>query len=107
MANKQPERTIEAQSAFASTLINDVEKSTPEGPSHDIIVSIKPQPGTDAVYAAKSALLNQALQDVGMGRYQWLLVLVTSVGWFLDSVCPYSSLLTLQKTQLCTDNGGV
>jgi hypothetical protein len=24
--------------------------------------------------------------DVGMGKYQWLLLLMTGVGWFLDSV---------------------
>lgn len=86
MPDKQPEG-IEAQSAFASTLINDIEKTAPEESCRKIALSIKPQPGTDAVYASKSALLSQALQDLGMGRYQWFLVIVTSVGWFLSSVC--------------------
>ena len=86
MLGKQPEG-IEAQSAVASTLINDIEKTVPEGSCQKITLPIKPQPGTDAVYAAKSALLSQALQDLGMGRYQWFLVLATSVGWFLSSVC--------------------
>lgn len=88
MADKQP-GGIEAQSAFASTLITDIEKSTPEASSQKRVMPIVPQPGTDAVYAAKSTLLSQALQDLGMGRYQWSLVLVTSVGWFLSSVCKY------------------
>ncbi|KAL4893258.1 major facilitator superfamily domain-containing protein [Aspergillus ambiguus] len=89
------ERNIEAQSAFASTLVADVEKSirTKElGPSKAypdataITVSTPDnQAGGNAVYAAKARLLNQALMDMGMGRYQWFLFIITSVGWFLDS----------------------
>ncbi|RHZ47811.1 uncharacterized protein CDV56_101323 [Aspergillus thermomutatus] len=41
--------------------------------------------GSGAVYAAKAQVLNKALLDLGMGRYQWLLFLITSIGWFLDS----------------------
>lgn len=44
------------------------------------------QPGGDDVYDAKVKLLNEALLDMGMGRYQWLLTVVTGLGWFLDSV---------------------
>lgn len=97
--DKQPEG-IEAQSAFASTLINDTEKSTPEGSSRKRVVSVKAQPCMDAVYAAKSTLLSQALQDLGMGRYQWFLALVTSVGWFLSSVCFYSLYFLISKLVL-------
>lgn len=91
------ERNIEAQSAFASTLVADVEKAPhpKESPSDrphtnvygSTIDTPTSQAGTDAVYAAKAALLNQALLDMGMGLYQWLLFVITSVGWFLDSVC--------------------
>jgi len=94
MSDKQSE-VIEAQSAFSSTLINDMETPTPEGSARKRIMSIEPHPGTDAVCAAKSALLSQALQDLGMGRHQWFLVLVTCIGWFLDSVCLYSAHLSL------------
>ncbi|RAL07267.1 sugar transporter [Aspergillus homomorphus CBS 101889] len=89
------ERNIEAQSAFASTLVADVEKtphskaSLSDGPHTNVYGSAIDTPtsqaGTDAVYAAKAALLNQALLDMGMGRYQWLLFVITSVGWLLDS----------------------
>ncbi|RAH81138.1 MFS general substrate transporter [Aspergillus japonicus CBS 114.51] len=89
------ERNIEAQSAFASTLVADVEKAPhpKESPSDrphtnvygSTIDTPTSQAGTDAVYAAKAALLNQALLDMGMGLYQWLLFVITSVGWFLDS----------------------
>jgi MFS family permease len=49
--------------------------------------------GTDAVFAAKAQLLNQALLDIGMGKYQWLIFLMTGVGWFLDSVGCFRDLL--------------
>ncbi|PWY80749.1 MFS general substrate transporter [Aspergillus sclerotioniger CBS 115572] len=88
------ERNIEAQSAFASTLVHDVEKAHPKEVPADrphtnvygsAIDTAPSQAGTDAVYAAKAALLNQALMDMGMGLYQWILFIITSVGWFLDS----------------------
>jgi hypothetical protein len=33
------------------------------------------------IYQAKAPVLNDALQDVGMGRYQWGLFVVTGFGW--------------------------
>ncbi|GME44800.1 putative sugar transporter [Neofusicoccum parvum] len=48
------------------------------------------QPGGDDVYDAKVKLLNEALLDMGMGRYQWLLTVVTGLGWFLDSFWMFS-----------------
>ncbi|PYI08750.1 MFS general substrate transporter [Aspergillus sclerotiicarbonarius CBS 121057] len=89
------DRNIEAQSAFASTLVQDVEKAPhpkevpADRPHTNVYGSTIDTPtsvaGTDAVYAAKAALLNQALMDMGMGLYQWILFIITSVGWFLDS----------------------
>jgi hypothetical protein len=95
-----PTRNVEAQSAFASTLVNDVEKGgsskmgiRPEKEHRTIFgLSIKTpgsHAGTDAVFASKAQLLNAAMLDVGMGKYQWLLFLMTGVGWFLDSVSTF------------------
>ncbi|CAI7657731.1 unnamed protein product [Penicillium crustosum] len=92
----RPARNFEAQSAFASTLINDVEKAGPSKISevpdkqHKSLLGLTIEtpnihPGSDAVFAAKVQLLNQALLDMGMGLYQWMLFLMTGVGWFLDS----------------------
>ncbi|KAJ5719967.1 hypothetical protein N7493_006845 [Penicillium malachiteum] len=92
----RPHRNIEAQSAFASTLVNDVEKAEPSKygvrseQEHKNLLGLKintpeTHAGTDVVFAAKSQLLNQAMLDVGMGKYQWFLFLMTGVGWFLDS----------------------
>lgn len=87
---------IEAQSAFASTLVADVEKAPlPKHSSTDTVYrnlygsaieTPETHAGADVVFAAKAQLLNKALLDLGMGRYQWFLWLITSTGWFLDSV---------------------
>lgn len=95
---KTQKKPVDAESAFgASTLMTDVEKQRPtqvaSGKKRSgnlfrsaINTSATGTSGLDPVYAAKSQLLNEALLDIGMGRYQWLLVLVTGVGWFLDNV---------------------
>ncbi|KAJ5461090.1 uncharacterized protein N7458_002642 [Penicillium daleae] len=91
-----PHRRVEAQSVLASTLVDDVVKA---GPSKTIFQSEKQHKsllglnvatpnshaGTDAAFAAKIQLLNQALLDIGMGKYQWLIFLMTGMGWFLVS----------------------
>ncbi|KAL7278526.1 hypothetical protein ACG7TL_007525 [Trametes sanguinea] len=42
----------------------------------------------DPVYQAKARVLNAAIQDIGMGKYQWWLFAVAGFGWFADSVWP-------------------
>ncbi|RDX40469.1 MFS general substrate transporter [Lentinus brumalis] len=42
----------------------------------------------DPVYQAKARLINSALQEMGMGKYQWWLFAVAGFGWFADSVWP-------------------
>ncbi|KAI0087699.1 MFS general substrate transporter [Irpex rosettiformis] len=42
----------------------------------------------DPVYQAKARLLNAAIQEIGMGKYQWYLFIVAGFGWFADSVWP-------------------
>jgi hypothetical protein len=36
----------------------------------------------DPVYKAKAHALNEAIQEIGMGRYQWYLWIVAGFGWF-------------------------
>jgi hypothetical protein len=40
----------------------------------------------DPLYQAKAQLLNDAIQEIGMGRYQWHLFVVAGFGWFSDNV---------------------
>ncbi|KAL1937935.1 hypothetical protein VTO73DRAFT_12685 [Trametes versicolor] len=42
----------------------------------------------DPVYQAKARVLNAAIQEIGMGKYQWGLFAVAGFGWFADSVWP-------------------
>nr|VWO96261.1 Pi-transporter A-1 [Ganoderma boninense] len=42
----------------------------------------------DPVYQAKARVLNAALQEIGMGKYQWWLFAVAGFGWFADSCWP-------------------
>lgn len=42
----------------------------------------------DPLYHAKAQLLNDAIQDIGMGRYQWHLFFVAGFGWLSDNVLP-------------------
>ncbi|KAH9976863.1 MFS general substrate transporter [Lactifluus volemus] len=49
----------------------------------------------DPVYRAKAKVLNQALQEIGMGKYQWGLFIVTGFGWLSDSVWPLATGLIL------------
>ncbi|KAF8654757.1 hypothetical protein AX16_003412 [Volvariella volvacea WC 439] len=49
----------------------------------------------DPVYQAKARILNDAIQEIGMGRYQYMLFVVAGFGWFADSVWPLISGLIL------------
>ncbi|KAI0260637.1 MFS general substrate transporter [Gloeopeniophorella convolvens] len=42
----------------------------------------------DPVYAAKAKVLNDALQEIGMGKYQWYLFVVAGFGWLSDNLWP-------------------
>lgn len=47
-----------------------------------------PQGTLDPVYEAKARVLNRAIQEVGMGRYQWELFVVVGFGWASDNLWP-------------------
>lgn len=40
----------------------------------------------DPVYAAKARVLNKAIQEIGMGRYQWQLFIVIGFGWAMVGI---------------------
>ncbi|KAG1719613.1 hypothetical protein EDB19DRAFT_1647952, partial [Suillus lakei] len=37
----------------------------------------------EAVYQAKARILNDALQEIGMGKYPWYLFVVAGFGWIM------------------------
>lgn len=38
----------------------------------------------DSAYDRKSKVINKAIQDIGMGRYQWQLFMLCGMGWLAD-----------------------
>ncbi|POR31849.1 Putative MFS-type transporter PB1E7.08c [Tolypocladium paradoxum] len=52
------------------------------------------QRGHWSEYEIKSKLINKAIQDIGMGRYNWQLFILCGFGWFADN-------LWLQGVSLC------
>lgn len=43
--------------------------------------------GHDSAYDRKSQVVNKAIQDIGMGSYQWQLFTLCGFGWFADNLC--------------------
>ncbi|CAI7607072.1 unnamed protein product [Penicillium manginii] len=49
----------------------------------------------DSTYRAKADVLNRAIQEIGMGRYQWQLFVVIGFGWASDNLWPIVTSLIL------------
>ncbi|KAJ8591671.1 MFS general substrate transporter [Rhizopogon salebrosus TDB-379] len=72
-----------------------VEKSYHDGEKEDRGDGVKTQTldiftddSLDPVYKAKARILNDALQEIGMGKYQWFLFVVAGFGWLSDNLWP-------------------
>ncbi|KAI9066823.1 MFS general substrate transporter [Trametes sanguinea] len=66
----------------------DVEAPAINVETHDIF---EDDSGVDPVYQAKARILNDAIQEIGMGKYQWYLFIVAGFGWFSDNLWPVSN----------------
>ncbi|KAK8187509.1 sugar transporter [Phyllosticta capitalensis] len=53
--------------------------------------------GIDTAYDRKSKVINRAIQDIGMGRYQWELFVLCGFGWLADNLWLQGVALTLTK----------
>ncbi|KAH3306740.1 hypothetical protein KXV87_008628 [Aspergillus fumigatus] len=51
--------------------------------------------GHDTAYDRKSKVINRAIQDIGMGRYQWELFCLCGFGWLADNLWLQGVALTL------------
>lgn len=61
--------------------------------------------GHDSTYDRKSKVINKALIDIGMGKYQWELFVLCGFGWFADNLCAYLFPENCRKTnQIRTAN---
>ena len=54
-----------------------------------------PKGTIDPIYEAKAHVLNAAIQDIGMGWYQWQLFVVVGFGWASDNLWPIVTSLIL------------
>lgn len=43
--------------------------------------------GINPAFMAKVVVLNKAMNELGMGRYQWELFFTSGFGWFADNIC--------------------
>ncbi|BCS29110.1 uncharacterized protein APUU_70680S [Aspergillus puulaauensis] len=48
---------------------------------NDVVAS-----GHDSAYDRKAKVINRAIQDIGMGRYQWRLFALCGFGWLADNL---------------------
>ncbi|KAF7595484.1 hypothetical protein BBP40_005820 [Aspergillus hancockii] len=56
--------------------------------------------GHDSVYDRKAKIINRAMQDIGMGRYQWELFVLCGFGWIADNLWLQGVALTLTQLSL-------
>ncbi|KAI0156803.1 sugar transporter [Xylariaceae sp. FL1272] len=71
----------------------DAAEYTIEGLRRDVR---KGEPGRRwTEYELKSKLINKAIQDIGMGRYNWHLFILCGFGWFADNLWMQGVSLTL------------
>ncbi|KAL4266721.1 MFS transporter superfamily protein [Pleurotus pulmonarius] len=73
--------------------LGDKEKARDERGDNSSIIAMGPTQDNsfleaDSVYQAKARILNDAIQEIGMGRYQWQLFVVTGFGWMADNLWP-------------------
>jgi len=55
--------------------------------------------GHDTAYDLKSKVINKAIQDIGMGKYNWELFVLCGFGWFADNLWLQGVALTLPSLQ--------
>ncbi|KAF9884040.1 hypothetical protein FE257_002378 [Aspergillus nanangensis] len=56
--------------------------------------------GVDSAYDRKSKVINRAVQDIGMGRYQWQLFVLCGFGWLADNLWLQGVALTLPQLSM-------
>ncbi|KAJ6018201.1 Sugar transporter [Penicillium sp. IBT 35674x] len=64
-------------------------------PSLSSIPTVPPDESDKSTYNAKAEVLNRAIQEIGMGRYQWQLFIVIGFGWASDNLWPIVTSLIL------------
>ncbi|KAF2660539.1 MFS general substrate transporter [Lophiostoma macrostomum CBS 122681] len=74
-----PTKTIDERKTSSPTEVASIEQAP---------AAVLEEGSLDPVYEAKAKVLNKAIQDIGMGRYQWQLFIVIGFGWASDNLWP-------------------
>ncbi|PTD09466.1 hypothetical protein HYE67_006410 [Fusarium culmorum] len=89
-----PDKESEARKAYGAIDHNgDARRSSLVDAAED--EAIIPKGALDPVYEAKARILNRAVSEIGMGRYQWELFIVIGFGWASDNLWPIVTSLIL------------
>lgn len=64
----------------------DAESATVLDDSSEYMALAKAE-GINPAFMAKVVVLNKAMNELGMGRYQWELFFTSGFGWFADNIC--------------------
>ncbi|KAH6894047.1 MFS general substrate transporter [Coprinopsis sp. MPI-PUGE-AT-0042] len=78
--------------------VNDRNSSSEEVIHGKHFESVYDENTIDSSYLAKARVLNDAIQDIGMGKYQWGLFVVTGFGYFADNLWPIVTGLIIPPT---------
>ena len=70
------------------------------GHIQEVVAPAIPKGTIDPVYEAKANVLNNAIQAIGMGSYQWKLFVVVGFGWASDNLWPIVTSLILPVVAL-------
>ena len=91
------EETVDYDSKVADDgKVPDVNDGAYQLPSDTELVDSVLKGVIDPVYEGKARALNTAIQDIGMGRYQWqLFIVVGGFGWASDNLWPIVTSLIL------------
>lgn len=87
---------MEPESKFPAEVDSFQSNRHNELPSEGELVPVLLKGAIDPVYEGKAQTLNTAIQDIGMGRYQWqLFIVVGGFGWASDNLWPIVTSLIL------------
>lgn len=64
----------------------DSESATVQDDMSEYMLSAKRE-GINPAFMAKVVVLNRAMAELGMGRYQWELFFTSGFGWMADNLC--------------------
>lgn len=84
--NEVPTKLVDSEKGLTTKLVDSGDAFASDPGISVKTVALVEEGHVDPCYQAKAQLLNDAVQEIGMGRYQWHLFIVAGFGWFSDNV---------------------